>query len=549
MIFPATGLLALTGDLSRHMVFTDFAADSLHNIRIITAPDGTKQYAVDDLSFARETGDVRSDLILSFNRESRGQSTDDTGRYTIDKSNYIFNNVTGNLGAGCAGFFRNDHLVEVRCPEAFWLGRMDDRGSFTIEFRFQIRSYKNETVLFSQNGYLSGERRGLEIKLHGKKVKTSFNNWFLDSNGARHNVTIETERPAETGRWYHYMVSYHRMSGRLTASINGEDDATQYITETGRPWEGILVPVTGNPRPDGTYHSTDAPPSFIGKNFCGYLDEFRISIDEKDNITDARNANHSPVIRMAQETANVEGVIVSPIQSFPDTGTMVTLLGWDEMLERDTFIWMEVRMSDSIFYMNDPALKWYRVTRGQRSIYNKKISDGTFLRGKYLQWRAHLVVSPDGKRSPLLTSVELTWMPDNPPGTPNGLEVVETGDEYVILRWNKNVEDDLLGYRIYYGVRPDRYDGIIAWQQGKRISNGMVRKNVIEIRVNNSLITENQDRIKDPMHDYPLLRNTVLYYFALTSYDNYKPDTRHNHESALSKPVTGRPYAGSEIDR
>jgi len=278
------------------------------------------------------------------------------------------------------------------------------------------------------------------------------------------------------------------------------------------------------------------------------MDEFRISMDDRDNITDARNSSHSPVLRMEQETANVEGLIVSQVQSFPDTGSMITRFDWDETLDKDTFVWVELRMSDSIFYENDPGLKWYRVKRGQRSIYNKKLPDGTFLRGRYLQWRAHLVPSPDGKRTPLLSSVELTWIPDIAPATPCMIEVAGAGDEYVVLRWKKNVETDFLGYRIYYGVRPDRYDGIIAWKEGRRIGNDMAGKNGIEIRVDNALIAENRERVKDPMHVFPVLRNTVLYYFSITAYDTYKPDTRHNHESVLSAPVTGRPYAGSEID-
>ena len=41
----------------------------------------------------------------------------------------------------------------------------------------------------------------------------------------------------------------------------------------------------------------------------------------------------------------------------------------------------------------------------------------------------------------------------------------------------------------------------------------------------------------------------VLYFFAVTGYDTYRPDTPYNHESPVSKEVTARPFPGSEITR
>ena len=90
------------------------------------------------------------------------------------------------------------------------------------------------------------------------------------------------------------------------------------------------------------------------------------------------------------------------------------MLKWNEFLKDNTYIWMEFRISDYLFDKDDKDLKWYRITNNQKNIYLMK-DDGLYLRGKYYQWRAYLVPSPDGKNSPFLYNVELTYQLDPPP--------------------------------------------------------------------------------------------------------------------------------------
>jgi len=91
------------------------------------------------------------------------------------------------------------------------------------------------------------------------------------------------------------------------------------------------------------------------------------------------------------------------------------------------------------------------------------------------------------------------------------------------------------------------YDGILSRVKGRRITNDFTTGSHIEVTVTNELIDENKALDASGRLSYPFLQNTVLYYFAVTAYDSYKPDTPHNHESDLSRPVTARPYGGSEI--
>jgi hypothetical protein len=84
---------------------------------------------------------------------------------------------------------------------------------------------------------------------------------------------------------------------------------------------------------------------------------------------------------------------------------------------------------------------------------------------------------------------------------------------------------------------------------GKRIpSEGQLKNGAIEVELDNSIITENRKLDGKSVLHYPVLRNTVLYYFSVSAYDTYKPGTEFNHESEHSAEVTVRPFAGSEID-
>jgi hypothetical protein len=223
-------------------------------------------------------------------------------------------------------------------------------------------------------------------------------------------------------------------------------------------------------------------------------------------------------------------------------------LSWQGEIPDETFIWMEFRVADRFFDEKDIGLKWYRVDNRQRRIFLMKGDDGEYLRGKYFQWRAHLVASPDGVKSPLLENVKIDYRLDKAPDAPMFLETVKTGDRTVTLRWKTNVDHDIMGYRIYYGTVKGKYDGIISRVDGKEISNDISKGNYIEITIDNTLVDENRKADSRGVLLYPSIENTVLYYFSVSAYDSYRPDTVYNHESELSESVTARPFAGSGIN-
>lgn len=177
-----------------------------------------------------------------------------------------------------------------------------------------------------------------------------------------------------------------------------------------------------------------------------------------------------------------------------------------------------------------------------------KDAGDVYLRGKFYQWRARLIPSPDGTKSPRMNSPRLSYQLDHPPVVPRFVETAETGDRFIKLKWRKNVDADILGYRIYYGVVPGRYDGIIKTVNGEIITNKNAGKDdYVEVTITNEVIEENRLMDRNRLLTFPVLKNTVLYFLAVSAFDNYRPNTPYNHESEPSKPVTARPFEGSEI--
>jgi len=540
---------------SRHesgqIVFNDFPEKSLHNIKSIILPDSTKAYSLMDLSYTGDKDHLLTDVVLSFDKPGYSYIRDDSGKYEISSSNYIFSQDSGGIGKGCASFFMKDHGVKIKTVNSLWMGSCEDLGSFNIEFRFKAGN-TGRGILFSRVGYSSGRKKGVEIILRKNRVIVEMHNMFQKPDGSWESAVMSGRSSVAAGKWYHFSLSYDRISGKLSRLINGVEDESVYMTAGGDPFEYVYIPSFGHRETtEDAFKCIDLPLAVLGSDYNGFIDEFRISytsFEDLEKIKDIAVSSFKGSSYAGRIPYNREGVITSPVYTFPSTGTAVTELLWQAQIPDETFIWMEFRLADRFFDGRDPDLKWYRVDNRQRRIFLMKSDDGEYLRGKYFQWRAHLVASPDGRKSPLLKNVKIDYRLDKAPDVPMFLETVRTGDRTVALKWKKNVDHDIMGYRIYYGTAKGKYDGIISRVNGEKITNNMSNNNYIEIKIDNNLVDENKKSDSRGVLLYPSLENTVLYYFSVSAYDSYRPDTVYNHESELSEPVTARPFAGSEIN-
>ena len=497
-------------------------------------------FRLGDVSYDRNTDPLTTDLVFSFSRSASGCVADDTGRYGIAYASYETAKDEATTGGSAALFYKKEHRIDIAPRENLWLSSHGDLGSFSMEMRLSPLVVREGAVLFSRIGYLSGAKNGLEIKVQRGRVSACFYGMFKDNEGNRVNKTVSARTPLAAKRWQHYVLSYDRVTGKLSQIIDGREESAVFMTETGEPSEGAQGP---------TFAGSDMPKTVIAKDYSGYLDEFRISyrpFDELKQTSDLASKRYRELSMSGRTPINKEGVMTSDVGVFPTTGTMVKLFAWDGRYGGDTFSWFEFRISDVKFFRDDTRLRWYRIANSQRDIWKVMTEDGA-LRGKFYQWRAHLIPSPDGERTPEIRNIHMSYELDSAPEVPQAVEVVETRDKAVVLRWRKNVDFDICGYKVYYGVTPGRYDGVLRRVGGRVLSNGMSGGNYLTLLIDNTLVDENREIDSGNVLEYPVMKNNVLYYFTVSAYDTYKPDTAFNHESKQSAPVSGRPWAGSEI--
>jgi len=560
IILPAIAAAALMAPMtgkSGNRIFAPVPQNSLENVTVTTLENGKQAYTITDSSYEKTGYPDRTDLVLSFNRPADHLVQDDTKKYKISSADYFFKKEKGSLGRGCAEFSRDGQGVRIKTSENLWLGSCGDLGSFTVEFRFKAYSTAESCTLFSRTGYLSGIKNGIEIAFKNGKIRTGLYSFFERPDGRKYDIIMNSGRLLKKARWYHFSLSYNRLSGRLSTHLNAQEEEVIYVSDKGKPYINVHKPCFSYRDKNGKIICRDAPPAVIGEGFSGYIDEFRILYRNSDNFCSSQEKNAPSFTNYGEMKhrrknrripVNIEGRVTSPVYSFQGTGTGVSLFNWTENIKKDTFAWMEFRISDHLFYQNNTSLKWYRIKNNQRKIYLKRSNSKKYLRGKYYQWRLHLAASPDGKRSPEIYDIKLNYIPDPAPQSPRFLQVVEAGDRFVHLKWEKNVDSDILGYRIYYGTKPGKYDGVISTVNGRRIDNSLGKTSSIEIKLTDKIISENFKNHKPEILEFPLIRNTVLYYFSVSAYDSYEPDTPYNHESGLSARVSGRPFAGSDID-
>ncbi len=529
--------------------FARVPQSGLNGIQAAGGQSDSVRYTVSDISYGKQYESGVLDMSLSFDGEPVTLHHDDTSRYQVLSAEYSFTKAKGAHGSGCALFYRDDHEVVLKPEASLWLGNSGDLGSFTVEFRINPSTIRDGAVIFSRLGSLNGSIQGIEIKLHRGRVFSGFYGIFEDKSGFKKNVEHHGVTSIHADKWYHYVLSFDRSDGRLSSYLDGKEQETQYLTADGTPDTAPYTPRFGVVS-DQAVINRDFPPAIIGRGFCGLIDELKISLQplavsaERYQI---KTTAFAPRKLNGREPKNAGGTVTSPVYSFNDFGTRVVSFDWDEKLPDGTFIWMEFRTSDSLFAEKDNQPRWYRISNSQKEIFKTVGEDKKPLRGRYYQWRANLAVSPDGKSAPELSNIRLKYQPDLPPGAPMFFEVVSAGDENVLLRWKKNTDYDIGGYRLYYSTSTDRYEGIITFANGKKIDNTYQKGDYIYLSLDNRVIEENLRADSRGLLAYPLLRNTVLYYFAVSAYDTYRPGTPYNHESKLSDRKSARPYAGTEI--
>ena len=321
-----TVFIAGMDGITSSVKFTSAGAD-LSNTVVTADGQGREVFTLSDLTYKKNGLPDISDLVISFNYEDYKLIKDDSDKYIIHRSSYDLIKGNGVLGGGGAGFLKDGQGVEIETSRNLWLGNCDNLGSFSIEFRFYPVNMKDESVLFSRVGYFSGQKNGIEIVLNEDRISVRLYKMFKDASGRRFDIMLNRGRTLQEKNWFHFSLSFDSISGKLAKFINGLEDEVVYVSETGEPFINVNIPC---------FTCVDLPLACIGKNFCGYIDEFRISIRSIEQMKkDTSVAFDGYKTRMLDKRnpENRGGAVTSPVLNFPSTGTSVTLFKWEEIIK------------------------------------------------------------------------------------------------------------------------------------------------------------------------------------------------------------------------
>jgi len=500
--------LGFGGNTYNEILFLPIDENNMFNVSYKKLTNGENGYVVKDLSYEKSIK-KKNDFLLSFNKKSFELNNDDTCNYIIEKANYLFSKDAGSLGEGCAKFYKRNDGIRIKTEKNLWLGKCGDLGSFTIEFRFKTLSFKDDAVFFMREGYRSGKKIGFNIGIKNERVVVKFYNLFKKKSGKSFNVFLNNGQILEKGKWYSFLLSYNSITGYLVKKINDVEEESIYITESGSSEFGAIKAKFPYLNKRGRKYCVNQYDVEIAKDYIGFIDEFRITHYDFDQLKRKNfiaNSNYGKVKKIGRVPLNNEGIIQSPVYSFPGFGTKVVNFNWQEEIFPGTAVRVEFRISDYLFYKNNSTLKWYRIKNNQKDIFLNLAGKDGYLRGKYFQWRAYLTVSPDGKYSPYYFNPKVEFREDKAPEIPIFLQKVKVSDKTIFLRWKKNVDSDLRGYKIYYGTEKGRYDGVISFVNDKRLDNDFVKENFVEVKIDNKIIEENRMREVQALLTYPLIK-------------------------------------------
>jgi hypothetical protein len=455
----------------------------LENVRMIRAYDGMEALRLAD-------NEVRPDAAVDLLLQGNSREEMYSPWYTIRAEDVIIDTVLPFVGTGSMRFVSPENRIVLIPKSGALLAESEDMGSFSIDFWIYPIARYDEDDVFSRQGSVVNENgstdTALRITFRKNRLVLLAHNIFRDTSGRFRDVEISGETVCALKEWQHIAFSFDALTGKLSRLADGKEDGVVWVCDTGA--------YGGSPL-RAAFPKEFKRNAQIGGGFRGSLDSFRIRRIAWDN----------PNLRRFSEKP---GRVTSRVLDMGTQKARLASLSWDAETPAGSAVFFEYRIADSIFPVNHPSLFWIRAKNGSEDIQAKE--------GRYLQWRATLVGSEQGKYSPMLKSVRLAWNAAYSPQVPVDLKVFP-GDRRVMLSWRGNL-DAITGYRIYIGNERGEY---------------LHPASPIDVPL--ELVSQ-----KQPEYVLYNLENDRLYYFAVAAY------TADGMQSGFSHEVYTRP---GELER
>jgi len=460
------------------------------------SPEGTRNDAATGAPATREAvaggrsadrgKPVADDLRLSFDSPD---PADDAGKYEVVSSKLLHAGASlARHGTGVASCNTDTSGLILRGKQGSLFATPGMTGSFHVEFWMLPAVTESGSVLFQWRSSRTARGKSLyqfiRADIMRNRLEWKFSNVWADASGKGMDVVLSGSRNLVPGTWSHHALSYDDSTGLLEYRLDGSVEDMKFVTSTGREAGDILPAILGSP--------SDLE---IAPRFSGLVDEFIIRKTPPADVT----------LEGMQELLGRYPASGGRFESMPldsgGIGSVLKLLEIKATEPAETGTAFFVRAGDNFYQWTDSSPAWVPVVDGE------PVGE---IRGRYFQVAGELYTDGRALKTPIVSSVTLRFVPDDPPWPPVRV-FADPGDGSAVLRWAASVDHDTEGYLVYYGERPGEY-----LSSGSPLDAGKV----LECRI-------------------PGLKNGKLYYFAVSAYDR----EGKAHSGALSGEAFARPRA------
>ncbi|MDR1909080.1 MAG: fibronectin type III domain-containing protein [Spirochaetaceae bacterium] len=523
-LFAASGSLFALGEKTLTLGGAGGWAE-VKDRRGVTGAAGYRPHEVLILDSGAGPGKQAPDLFLNFDEGRPEHFADASGRYSLLAAPEL-QSVTGRrarLGAGAVLF---NGASGVHGPEgntlvispihAGALLAQDARlGDFSLEFWLNPANMETgeEILYWSAVRPFSGgayEAQWIQCVVSRNRLRWTFHNFFAGTRDERRLSVSFTGLSVVTPRtWSFHRIRFDAETGMLEYLVDGRSESIVYLTSTGREGSEVYTPIVGR-----------GSRLILGGRYSGLIDEFSLRGSSEDDDPAGEPAGRglqkfpprgwveTACLDLGEPQSRVLGIdargglITRPGSGAPGEALPEALAGTGGsrfLFPDDSAIRFYVRCSD----IPRPEGAWLPASPGAP----------LNLRGRYVQIRAEFYPSGDGENTPYLDEISLTWLANEAPRPPARLAATAL-DGAVELSWSPGADTDVEGYLVYYGTGSGEYFGTGAAAGPSPIDAGKRTS----LRIGG-------------------LNNGVLYYFAVSAYD----ETGTAHAGAFSREVSARP--------
>ena len=459
------------------------------NAELVTDGANILYYKIKKQSYDLDSGKNGVDLFLPFDAQNKQKAI--TDNYETIQTNFQYKKSNAYIGT-CAYFYKDEHKMELQGNEksVFVPGRVI--GSFTINFYIYPMNLSDNNVLFKigshyyENSNDSICDQSFSAVLDEGIFKCQFRNVFNnEKNKPIPEFTVKAYQRILPQEWTNLTITYDSFSGVIRLFINGvENGIAKAAGES-------VYPMIFNP--------VNRCILDVGTSYIGAMDDFLIK--------------HGAETDKIESGFPVEGAsVVSKVHKLDDFNIIIKDINFMDYLQDGAEVEYFGRFSSHPFDADDTIqcikpVEWVPLTKEKLSFLKNK-------KAAYFQWKALLLPGINSAESPHFSGITLEYEKDFPPASPSGVKVAEK-DGNIFLKWKNNTEQDLKGYKIYYGTKPGVYFCDDAAEGESPI---------IVDKVNNFKLTK--------------LKKNLIYYITITAFD----DKSATHESEFSEEVSKRVY-------